>query len=235
MSALREKMIREMQLRDFSPRTQESYLGAVKGLVAFCSKSPDTLTQKEVEDYLLHLKMEGKSSSTRSVAISALRFFYDQTLKSENVFLEFPKRRIPRILPEILSKSEVSAIIDAAKNIKHRAILMVAYSAGLRLSEIVHLKVEHIDSARMQIRVAQGKGNKDRYTLLSKRLIEELRVYYRAYRPDGLMFFSKKRTIPMCPTTIQRIYKDAKRKAGIGKGRGIHTLRHYAESRTMPS
>ena len=121
---------------------------------------------------------------------------------------------------------EVEKIIEALDNIKHRVILMTTYSAGLRLSEVANLKVNHIDSARMQIRVDQGKGSKDRYTILSKRLVEELRVYYKSYRPDNWLFYSKKRDKPMCLTTIQRIYKSAKAKAGITKGRGIHTLRH---------
>ena len=142
------------------------------------------------------------------------------------MFLKFPKRRNPKILPEVLSTSEVARILDAPDNIKHRAILMTAYSAGLRLSEIVNLKLEHINTARMQIRVEQGKGRKDRDTLLSQRLVQQLRVYYKAYRPRSWLFFSKKRHIALSPTCIQRIYKSAKAKAGINRGRGIHTLRH---------
>jgi len=131
-----------------------------------------------------------------------------------------------QILPEVLSTGEVAGILDAPDNIKHRVILMTAYSAGLRLSEIAHLKIEHINSARMQIRVDQGKGRKDRDTLLSQRLVQQLRVYYKAYRPDSWLFYSKKRHIPMCTTSIQRIYQSAKKKAGVKRGRGIHTLRH---------
>ncbi len=148
MSELRSKMIRAMELKDYSDRTQETYLGAVKQLAKFHGKSPELLNQKEVEDYLLHLKKSGKSTSTRNVALAAIRFLYDQVLKSEDISLSFPSRRRPKILPEVLSKSEVVSILDAHDNIKHRVILMTAYSAGLRLSEIAHLKIEHINSAR---------------------------------------------------------------------------------------
>jgi site-specific recombinase XerD len=226
MSELRNKMIRMMELKDFSPRTQESYLAAVAGLAKFYMKSPDQLSQKEVEDYLLHLKMMGKSSSTRNVALCGIRFLLEQTLDEAPIRLNIPKRRQPKILPEVLSRGEVSLVIDAPANLKHRLILMTAYSAGLRLSEIVNLKVSHIDSAQMMIRVEQGKGRKDRYTLLSNRLLEELRTYWKVYRPESWLFFSKTRDCPMCPTSIQRMYTRAKHDAGVTKGHGIHTLRH---------
>lgn len=226
MSELRNQMIRAMELKDFSDRTQETYLGAVKRLAKFHGKSPELLNQQEVDNYLVHLKQSGKSASTRNVAISGIRFLYDQVLNSEDICLNFPKRRKPKILPEVLSTSEVASILDAPDNIKHRVILMTAYSAGLRLSEIANLKIDHINSARMQIRVDQGKGRKDRDTLLSKRLVEELRVYYKAYRPDSWLFYSTKHHIPMNVSSIQRIYQSAKKKAGVKRGRGIHTLRH---------
>jgi integrase/recombinase XerD len=226
MSELRNQMIRAMELKDFSTKTQQAYLGAVKGLAKFYGKSPDLLNQQEVEDYLLDLKHSGKSASTRNVAICGLRFLYEKVLDSQDISLSFPTRKKPKILPEVLSTNEVASIIDAPDNIKHRVILMTAYSAGLRLSEIANLKIEHINSARMQIRVDQGKGRKDRDTLLSKRLVEELRVYYKAYRPDSWLFYSTKRHIAMNISTIQRVYQSAKKKAGVKRGRGIHTLRH---------
>lgn len=226
MSELRKKMIRAMQLKDFSPKTQESYLAAVKGLARYCKKSPDILTKEEVEDYLLYLKKDGKSTSTRNVVICGLKFLYEKTLKNDDIFLNFPERRRPKILPEVLSMAEVEKILDAPGNLKHRVILMTTYSAGLRLSEVASLKVNHIDSDRMQIRIEQGKGCKDRYTILSKTLLEELRVYYKSYRPTDWLFYSKKRDTPISRVSIQRIYKNAKAKADITKGRGIHTLRH---------
>jgi integrase/recombinase XerD len=233
MSELRSKMIRAMQLRDFSPRTQESYLAAVASLAKFHKRSPDQLTQKDIEDYLLHLKVTGKSSSTRNVVICGLRFFYEQTLEEAPILLNLPKRRTPKILPEVLSRTEVTRIIDAPANLKHRVILMTAYSAGLRLSEIANLKVNHIDSAQMRIRVEQGKGRKDRYTLLSERLLDELRTYWKVYKPESYLFFSKTRDCPMCVTSIQRMYTRAKLDAGVTKGQGIHTLRHCFASHLL--
>ena len=226
MSELRSKMIRAMRLKDFSPKTQKSYLYSVEGLAAFHKKSPDLINQEEVDDYLLHLKDTGKSSSTRNVITSGLRFFYTQVLEENTIALKFPSRKKPRILPEVLSKGEVQRIITASMNIKHRVILMAAYSAGLRVSEVAKLKVNHIDSRQMVIRVEQGKGMKDRYTLLSKKLLEELRIYWKMYRPKSWLFFSKDRNAPMSIATMQKIYRRAKKLAGITKGRGIHTLRH---------
>lgn len=226
-------MIRVMELKDFPPRTQESYLAAVAGLAKFYMKSPDQLSQKEVEDYLLHLKVMGKSSSTRNVALCGIRFLLEQTLDEAPIRLNIPKRRQPKILPEVLSRGEVPRVIDAPANLKHRVMLMTAYSAGLRLSEIVNLKVSHIDSAQMMIRVEQGKGRKDRYTLLSSRLLEELRSYWKVYRPESWLFFSKTRDCPVCPTSIQRMYTHAKHEAGVTKGHGIHTLRHCFASHLL--
>jgi integrase/recombinase XerD len=226
MSELRKKMIRTMELKNFSHRTQETYLGAVNGISKYYRKSPDQLTQVEVEDYLLHLKRTGRSDSTRNVIVCALNFLYKTVLPESDIFLDVTNTRRPKILPEVLSREEVQKILFSPDNIKHRVILMVAYSAGLRVSEIANLKIEHINSARMQIRVSQGKGGKDRDTLLSKNLIEQLRIYYAAYRPKVWLFNSKKTGRQMSIESIQRIYYAAKRNAGVKRGRGIHTLRH---------
>ena len=226
MSELRKKMTRAMELKNFSYRTRETYLGVVKGLSKFYTKSADQLTEGEVEDYLLHLKNKGLSDSSRNVAVCALRFLYSFVLPDTDIDLDLPTTRRPKILPEVLSHEEVQRILSAPGNIKHRVILMTAYSAGLRVSEIANLKIEHINSARMQIRVYRGKGAKDRDTLLSQKLIEQLRVYYSAYRPQVWLFNSKKTGRQMSIKSIQTIYNEAKRKAGIKRGRGIHTLRH---------
>jgi site-specific recombinase XerD len=226
MSELRSKMIRAMELKDFAPKTQKSYLSAIKDLAKFHKKSPDLLTQEEIDDYLLHLKDAGKTSSTRNVATAAFRFFYDKVLENNEIALKFPSRKKPRILPEVLSKGEVRRIIDATENIKHRVVLMTAYSAGLRVSEVSRLKIKDIDSEQMVIRVEQAKGMKDRYSLLSRRLLEELRTYWKACRPESWLFFSKDRSKPMSIATMQKTYRKAKKNAGITKGQGIHTLRH---------
>jgi len=193
MSELRQKMVRAMELKDFSPRIHQSYLAAVEGLAKFHKKSPDLLTQTEIEDYLLHLKNEGKSPSTRNVIISGLRFFYQYTLENCDIALNLPSRRKPKILPEVLSRNQVRMIIDTPADLKHRLILMTAYSGGLRVSEVAALKVNSIDSARMVIRVYQGKGMKDRDTLLSKKLLKELRAYWKVYSSrEHYQFVNKK-------------------------------------------
>jgi len=227
MSELREKMIRAMKLRNFAPKTQEAYVAAVAGLAKFYNQSPDRLGQNEVESYLLHLKDNlGRSSSTCNVTISGLRFFFEHTLEDGRVDLTLPRRKTPKHLPEVLSREEVNRLIFSLSNIKHRILLMTAYSAGLRVSEIARLKPQHIDSSRMVIRVEQGKGCKDRYTILSPRLLDDLRVYWKACHPGPWVFFSRNRQTPISISTIQKIYTKAKRKAGITKGKGIHTLRH---------
>jgi site-specific recombinase XerD len=226
MSELRNKMIRAMKLKDYAPKTHKSYLSAVEGLAKFHQKSPELLNQEEVDDYLLHLKDDGKTSSTRNVVVAGLRFFYGSVLENKALEFKSPSRRKPRILPEVLSKSEVIRIIDATENIKHRVVLMTAYSGGLRVSEVSRLNTNHIDSEQMVIRVEQGKGMKDRYTLLSERLLEELRAYWKVYRPKSHLFFSRDRNNPMSIASMQKIYRKAKENAGVTKGRGIHTLRH---------
>ena len=137
MSPLRQKMIRAMQLREFSPRTQEAYVAAVSGLAKYCNKSPDKIDQEEVEDYLLNLRQELKrSASTCNVVISGLRFFYEHTIKDESVKLRLPPRKKTKRLPEVLSREDVNRVISSLANIKHRVILMTAYSAGLRVSDL---------------------------------------------------------------------------------------------------
>jgi len=234
MSPLRQKMIRAMQLREFSPRTQEAYVAAVSGLAKYCNKSPDKIDQEEVEDYLLNLRQELKrSASTCNVVISGLRFFYEHTIKDESVKLRLPPRKKTKRLPEVLSREDVNRVISSLANIKHRVILMTAYSAGLRVSELVSLRQEHIDSSRMVIRVDQGKGKKDRYTILSQRLLNELRIYYKAYRPENWLFPGKNLIQHISISSAQRIYYKAKKKAGITKGKGIHTLRHCFASHLL--
>ena len=235
MSELRKKMIKTMELKNFSPKTQRAYLSAVKSIAEFYQKSPDKLTREQIEDYLLFLKKNGKSSSTVNVVYSGIRFLLKQVIENSDVVLKITNVKRPKILPEVLSADEVKKILDAPANIKHRVILMTAYSAGLRASEIANLKIEDINSARMQIRVNQGKGKKDRNTLLSKKLVEELRVYYKAYQPRVWLFCSRNSDKPMSVSTITRVFRDAKRKAGIKKGHGIHTLRHCFATHLLES
>jgi site-specific recombinase XerD len=220
-------MVREMQLRRFAPGTQEAYVHGVAELARFYHRSPDELHAEEVRSYLLHLLTVRKLKwSTVNVISAALRFFYVQILGRHEVALAIPPRKTPRRLPEVLSGEEVQRLFAAAGCLKHRVLLMTAYAAGLRVSEVVALQVRDIDSSRMMLRVRAGKGEKDRYTVLSPRLLEELRAYWRAYRPALWLFPGSVADQPLRRGTASRVYRHAKEKAGIAKRGGIHTLRH---------
>jgi integrase/recombinase XerD len=225
MGALRTKMIEEMKLRNFSPRTEQSYVAAMVGLVRYYRRSPDQLTQEEIRAYLLDLQKRGLSPSSRNVAISGMKFFYHRMLGWNDKQLFIPPRKRTWQLPEVLSQKEVERLLLAATKPRDRCLLMTAYATGLRVSELVRLKVSAIDSQRMMVRVEQGKGRKDRYTILSQRLLSELRSYWKEHRSPTYLFPNRKGA-PISIDYAQRIYNLAKLKAGIQKGHGIHTLRH---------
>jgi len=225
MGALRTKMIEEIRLRNFSPRTEQSYVSAMVGLVKYYRQSPDQLTQEHIRSYLLHLKERGLSPSSRNVAISGLKFFYHQILGWNEQQLFLPPRKRSWVLPEVLSPKEVERLLLAAVKLRDRCLLMTAYATGLRVSELVRLKVSDIDSSRMMVRVEQGKGRKDRYTILSQRLLSELRTYWREHRSPTWLFPNAKGN-PISIDYAQRIYNLAKQKAQIHKGKGIHTVRY---------
>jgi integrase/recombinase XerD len=227
MTQLREKMIREMELRNLSKNTQKSYLQAVCGLAKYYMQSPDKMTKEMIEDYLLYLKKEkGKALTTIGSAITGLRFFYSHVLGDEQLSPSLSFSKTPRKLPTVLSQEEIWSIINAPDNMKHRLMLMTIYSAGLRASEALVLKPEHVDSKRMLIKVEEGKGGKQRYTLLSKKLLPELREYYRTYQPKILLFPSHREGKPLTYETIRSVYEKARKKAAVKRGEGVHTLRH---------
>jgi integrase/recombinase XerD len=227
MTELRSKMIKSMELRNLSKNTQRAYLRAVSGLAMHYKKSPDKVSKDTVEDYLLYLKKDKRhASNSVGTAVSGLRFFYNHVLSIEKNAPDYVHRKT-RKLPIVLAQEEVWQIINAPDNLKHRLILMTTYSAGLRASEVIALKPEHIDSKRMLIRVENGKGGKDRYTLLSERLLKELRHYYKTFQPKTYLFPSSyKDKGELCYETVRSIYENARKKAGIKKGPGLHTLRH---------
>jgi site-specific recombinase XerD len=218
-------MIEEMKLRNFSPRTEQSYVSAMVGLVKYYHQSPDQLTQEQIRSYLLHLQERGLSPSSRNVAISGMKFFYHQILDWDEHKLFLPPRKGSWRLPEVLSPKEVERLLCANGKFRDRCLLMTAYATGLRVSELVRLKVSDIDSERMMVKVEQGKGKKDRYTILSQRLLAELRTYWKEHRPPIYLFPNAKGG-PISIDYAQRIYNWAKHKAQIHKGKGIHTLRH---------
>lgn len=226
MSKLREKMIRDMQLRNFSLLTQKSYVTSVTGLVKHYNRSPDLIRPEEIQDYVIYLLTVRKMGvGSCQTIITGLRFFYTVTLEEDSSRAPIPSIKYIRRLPDIHSSQELEKLFAAERNIKHRVLLMTAYGGGLRASEIVHLKINDIHSDRMMIRVDQGKGRKDRYTLLSKRLLQELRNYWKIKRPE-LWLFPSGSDQPMTRENAFQIYVKACHKAGIKRRGGIHTLRH---------
>jgi integrase/recombinase XerD len=227
MTELRNKMIKSMQLRNLAPKTQRSYLESVSGLARHYMKSPEQISKDMVEDYLLYLRNDkGRAPNTIGTKVSGLKFLYEHVLHNEENAPDYAQRWT-RKLPVVLTQEEIWKIIDAPDNLKHRLLLMTTYSAGLRASEVIALKPEHIDSKRMLIKVENGKGNKDRYTLLSEKLLKELRHYYRTFKPKNYLFPSSyKSRETLSYESVRRIYENARKKVGITKGPGLHTLRH---------
>jgi integrase/recombinase XerD len=225
MTPLRKRMIRELELRRKAPGTVSSYVKAVEELARYYRRSPDRISTEEIRSYMHFLIVEKKLSySSCNHKIVAINFFFREVVRRK-VELRVPMKRSGH-LPEPLSREEVARLIAAAENQKHRVLMMTAYSAGLRVSELVRLKPQDIHSDRMLIRVNQGKGRKDRYTLLSQRLLGELRAYWRESRPELWLFPNQTRTDHMPTCTPARAFYRLKRRAGITHGHGIHTLRH---------
>ena len=229
LTPLRAKMLQQMQLHRLAPGTQQLYATAITDLARYYRRSPDQLTPEEIRAYLHHLLEERKLAwSTCNVTAAAIRFFYVETLDWLPLKLHLPPRPAYQRLPQVLSIGDVERLFTSTCNPKHRALLMTTYSAGLRVSEVVRLQVTDIESApeRMLIRINQGKGKKDRYTLLSSRLLQELRAYWRLERPSPWLFPAHDPKHPMPSGTAGKIYDRARRRAGIAHGSGIHTLRH---------
>jgi site-specific recombinase XerD len=227
MNTLREKMLAELQLRGITPRTQTAYLREIVKLENYFNRSPEELGEEEVKEYLVHmLEDRGLSSGTYKFYAAGIKFLYKTTLNRGEVVekIKYPKAKIK--LPVVLDLSEVRTMLSVMENLKHRAVLTITYSAGLRVSETAHLKVTDIDSKRMMVRVRQGKGGKDRYTILSKTTLECLREYWRAYRPKDWLFEGQKQGSYICYTSIRNIFVEAKERAGITKPVGPHSLRH---------
>jgi site-specific recombinase XerD len=227
MTELRQKMIRAMELKNLSPNTQRAYLAAVTGLSKHYRQSPAAITKEMIEDYLLSLKT-ARAPNSCGLVLTGLRFFYTHVTE-EKLLVDYRMRKKTQKLPTVLTKEQVAKIISACENLKHRLILMTTYAAGLRASEVASLKPEHIDSERMLIKIVDGKGRKDRYTMLSTLLLEELRGYYRKYRPKTYLFpssFKTRQDRPLSYESLRCIYEKARKKAGVHTGAGLHTLRH---------
>jgi site-specific recombinase XerD len=230
MTPLRQQYTRLLTLRGYAQRTHDSYIAAVAALGAHYGRSPAGLSDEEIQSYLIELGKRGLSFSTINVVVSSLRLFYGQVLQRPMDTLKdlLPRRRGQTRRPRVYAREELKRLfLEGCRDLGHRVFLMTVYGAGLRLNEACHLKVCHIESGRMMLRVDQGKGRKDRYTILSPWLLEELRTYYRQERP-GIWLFPSRRDvdIPMINGTAQKVFYSALERAGLPNRGGIHCLRH---------
>lgn len=228
MTELRERMIKEMQLRNFSQDTQKGYFYSIKCLADYYHRSPDKITPEEIRDYIHHLLTVRKcTAGTCRHKVNAFRFFYREILGlDDKVRVPVPRIKGTHPLPDILSAEELERLFSVTTNLKYRTMFMTAYSSGLRSGELRHLKVTDIHTDRMVIHVRAGKGKKDRYTLLSERLLYELRNYWRIERPQDWLFPGKLSKGPLNRRFLQKNYRMAVNRAGIRRKGGIHMLRH---------
>jgi site-specific recombinase XerD len=225
---IRDRMKREMDLRGFRPRTQHAYLRVCRELVEYYGRSPMRLGSEEVKRYLHHLLVDRKlGSATVNVAVSGFRVLFGATLGRDEVCAGLPRRKCLRKLPEVLSLGEVERLFAAAGKSLHRAVLMCAYSTGVRSNELVNLRVEDVDRERMMVRVREGKGGKERYTILSERFLRQLELYRGQYGIESEWLFpGMKPGSHLTRQTVTKLYDRIRRRAGIRKGGGIHILRH---------
>jgi site-specific recombinase XerD len=235
MGELRDAMQRDMELKNFSPKTMRCYLYWMSRYALHYRKPPDELADRDIKAFLHFLRKEKKAAqSSMNQAYSALKFFYETTLGRPWNRAQIPRCKRGRRLPVILSREEVQSILSTTENLKHLTILATIYSGGLRLSEAAELRLSDIDSQRMLIHV-RGKGDKDRYTLLGKKALDVLRAYWKAYRPSDYLFPSRRPDKPLSVSTIQKIFEASHRKSGVGKPASVHTLRHCFATHLLES
>jgi integrase/recombinase XerD len=231
-SPLRQRMLDDMRMRKFEPRTQEAYIRSVRKLATYLNRSPHTATAEDLRNFQLHLVDTGTSPTTLNATINGLKFFFGVTLGRGDLMAKMQAVKLPRTLPIVLSPEEVSRLLAASSNIKHQVALSVAYGAGLRASEVIHLKITDIDSQRMTLRVEQGKGAKDRYAMLSPVLLQRLRTWWRVAHaqgkmlPGGWLFPGMTPTNPLTIRQLNRAVHAAADDAGIRKRVTTHSLRH---------
>jgi len=226
ISPLRQRMIDDMTARRFKEKVQKDYVRHVRTFTAFLGRSPDTATKEDLRRFQLHLAQQQISPGSINAAVAALRFFFIVTLERPDLVRPLTIVSKPRKAPVVLSQEEVALLLEAAPGLKYKAALSVAYGAGLRVSEVAHLKVSDIDSQRMTLRVEQGKGQRDRYVMLSPQLLELLRAWWRAGRPRAWLFPGQNPVNPITARQINRAVHAAKTLAGISKRVSPHTLRH---------
>ena len=226
ISPLRQRMIEDMSLRNFVEKTRNDYIRHVRTFTAFLGRSPDTATAEDLRRFQLHQTQTGVRPPTINGSVAALRFFFTVTLGRANVARHLTFVREPRKIPVILSLDEIARLLEAAPGPKYKAALSAAYGAGLRVSEVVALKVPDIDSQRMLLRIEQGKGQQDRFAMLSPVLLDLLRDWYRIARPTLWLFPGRDRLLPLTTRQLNRVVHAAAEMAGIKKRVTPHTLRH---------
>ena len=227
MGKLRDEMLVDLQLSGAKPKTQKTYLREVENLTKHFNRSQEELGEAELKEYMLYLiNKRHLSEGTFRFYVAGLKFFYRTTLKRDWPVEKIRHPRSKRKLPVVLDISEVESLFSVTKNLKHKVILMMTYSSGLRASETARLKLTDIDSKRMTVRVNDGKGGKDRYSILSKTTLEHLRRYWRKYRPTEWLFEGQKKDEHITVHSIQLMFYAAKKRAGITKPVSVHTLRH---------
>jgi site-specific recombinase XerD len=227
MNTIYDQIKRELVISGKSENTQTLYLRSIRQIRDYYQKSPGELSTEEIKNYLYYLIKKKLSSSCVNQTYYALKFFFKKVLHDTTVMESIPKAKLSRKrLPQVLDRDEIQALLNTIKNLKHRTILLTIYSGGLRVSEAARLRISDIDSKRMLIRVNQGKGRKDRYTILSNVNLYNLRAYYKAYRPETWLFNSWIKDKPISTRTIQQVFYNATKKAGIKKHVSVHSLRH---------
>ena len=226
ISPLRQRMIDDMTARRFSEATRKDYVRHVRTFAVFLGRSPETATHEDLRRFQLHMAQQQISPGSINAAIAALRFFFTVTLERPDLVRPLRIVTEPRKAPVVLSPEEVARLLEAAPGVKYKAALSVAYGAGLRVSEVANLKVSDIDSQRMTLKVEQGKGQRDRYVMLSPQLLELLRDWWRAARPQVWLFPGQNPINPVTPRQLNRAVTAAKTLAGISKRVSPHTLRH---------
>ncbi len=236
MTELRKRYLQDLRLRNYAPKTLKAYVQCVSLFARYFKRSPEQLGPEHIRQYQLYLVEEKKCSwSYFNQTVCALRFLYRNTLGRDWAITHIPFPRKQKRLPVVLSRDEVAGLLAAVRSRKYRTILSLCYGAGLRISEAIHLRVTDIDSKRMMIRVRQAKGHKDRYVMLSVKLLELLREYWRAERPASWLFPGRCKDHPLDASTLQHVCRLALRDSGITKPVTPHTLRHSFASHLLES
>jgi integrase/recombinase XerD len=232
VAPLHQRMLDDMRMRKLEPKTRAGYIRAVRSLAAYLGRSPDTATIEELRRFQLHMVDRGSSPITLNATITGLKFFFGVTLDRAELMARMQPVHVPRTLPVVLSREEVARLIAAAPSLKYQTALSIAYGTGLRTSEVIALKVSDIDSQRMTLRVEQGKGDKDRYAMLSPVLLERLRSWWRVAHaqgkmlPNGWLFPGLNPIDPLSTRQLNRAIHAAAEAAQIDKRVSMHTLRH---------